>query len=153
MWQRIAAVAPYDRAQEVLKWIGHKVDVHEFLAPFKEDYKGQSYQSDFPPHRLFKNSISCKSFVKCISRTIIDRLASGAISVWGRVNEVEPPHLVTPLTVEPTKPRLCNDNRFLNLWIKDCPFNLDSIGLLASHYFCSVSIPCSLTLTIATQGT
>ena len=30
-----------------------------------------------------------------------------------------------PLTVEPSKPRLCNDNRFLNLWIKDMPFHLD----------------------------
>ena len=91
VWQRIAAVAPYDRTLEVLKWIEHKVDVHEFLAPFKGDYKGQSYQSDLPPHRLFQNSISCKSFIKFISRTIIDRLASGAISVWGRVDEVEPP--------------------------------------------------------------
>ena len=111
------------------------------------------------------------------------------------------------LTVEPAKPRLCNDNRFLILCIKDTPFHLDSItalpryvspssfqsvcddkslydhvlftpssrtyfgfkwagwyffsntipfgwkssayvyhstGLLASHYFRSVSIPCSL---------
>ena len=135
VWQRIAAVAPYDRAQEVLKWIEHtcKVDVHEFLAPFKGDYKGQSYRSDLPPHCLFQNSIPCKPFVKFISRIIIDRLASGAISVWGRVDEVEPPHLVMPLTVEPTKPRLCNDNCFLNLWIKHCPFNLDSIMSLPRY--------------------
>ena len=206
-WNRIAAVAPFDRAQEVLKWIKYKVDVHDFFAPFKGDYKGQSYQADLPPHRTFSNSISCKPFVKFISDTITDRLAAGAISVWGKVNEVEPPHLVMPLTGEPTKPRLCNDNRFLNLWIKDTPFHLDSItalpryvspssfqsvcddksgydhillspssrthfgfqwagwyfvsntipfgwkssaydyhsiGLLASHYFRSVSIPCSL---------
>ena len=32
-----------------------------------------------------------------------------------------------PLTVEQSKPRLSNDNRFLNLWIKDTPFHLDSI--------------------------
>ena len=34
-WKLIAAVAPFDRAQEVLKWIEHKVDVHDFFAPFK----------------------------------------------------------------------------------------------------------------------
>ena len=88
-----------------------------FFVLFKGGYKGQSYNSDLPPHRVFYNSISCKLFVSFISRTILDRLATGAISVWGRVGEVEPPHLVMPLTVEPTRPRLCNDNRSLNLWI------------------------------------
>lgn len=38
-----------------------------------------------------------------------------------------------PLTVEPTRPRLCNDNRFLNLWVKDTPFNLDSISSLPCY--------------------
>ena len=86
-WQRIAAVAPYDRAQEVLKWIEHRVDAHQFFVLFKGDYRGQSYNSDVPPHRVFCNSISCKPFVSFISRTILDRLATGAISVWGRVGD------------------------------------------------------------------
>ena len=54
-------------------------------------------------------------------------LSTGAISLWGKVDEVDPPHLVMPLTVEPTKPSLCNDNRFLNLWIADRPFQLDHL--------------------------
>jgi hypothetical protein len=45
----------------------------------------------------------------------------------GRAAECGPPHLVLPLTVEPTKPRLCHDERFLNLWIRDLPFKLDYI--------------------------
>ena len=32
-----------------------------------------------------------------------------------------------PLTVEPSKPRLCHDERFLNLWIRDLPLTLDYI--------------------------
>ncbi|KAK3084397.1 hypothetical protein FSP39_012877 [Pinctada imbricata] len=32
-----------------------------------------------------------------------------------------------PLTVEPTKPRLCHDERYLNLWIQDSPFQLDTL--------------------------
>ena len=59
--------------------------------------------------------------------TVLDRLSTGAISLWGKVGEVDPPHLVMPLTVEPSKPRLCNDNRFLNLWIADRPFQLDHL--------------------------
>ena len=40
---------------------------------------------------------------------------------------MDPPHLVMPLTVEPSKPRLFNDNRFLNLWTDDRPFSLDHL--------------------------
>ena len=69
---------------------------------------------------------SCKPFSTFISNTIREHLASGAISVWVKVGKDPPPKLVMPLTVEPTKPRLCNDNRFLNLWIKDTPFRLDT---------------------------
>ena len=32
-----------------------------------------------------------------------------------------------PLTVEPSRPRLCNDNRFLNLWMDDRPFSPDHL--------------------------
>ena len=38
-----------------------------------------------------------------------------------------PRHLVMSLTVEPSKPRLCNDNRFLNLWTDVRPFSLDHL--------------------------
>ena len=37
------------------------------------------------------------------------------------------PYLVLPLTVEPSKPRLCHDARFLNLWMQDKPFTLDGV--------------------------
>ena len=37
-----------------------------------------------------------------------------------------------PITVEPTKPRMCHNERLLNLWMKDCPFRwityLTSLG-------------------------
>ena len=36
-----------------------------------------------------------------------------------------PPHVVLPLTVEFTMPRLCIDAWFVNLWMKDSPFTLD----------------------------
>ena len=37
------------------------------------------------------------------------------------------PHLVLPLTVEPSKLRLCHDERYLNLWIRDLPIQLDHL--------------------------
>uniref|UniRef100_A0A8W8L9T9 Tyr recombinase domain-containing protein n=1 Tax=Magallana gigas TaxID=29159 RepID=A0A8W8L9T9_MAGGI len=43
------------------------------------------------------------------------------------VGDCVPPHLILPLTVEHTKPRLCHDERFLNLWVMDKPFQLDTL--------------------------
>ena len=54
-------------------------------------------------------------------------MSNGSLSVWGEVGKVDPPHLVMPITVEPGKPRMCHDERLLNLWIRDCSFKLDSI--------------------------
>ena len=44
-----------------------------------------------------------------------------------------PPHIVLPFTVEPTKPRLCHDARYLNLWMCDTPFSLDSVSDLPRY--------------------
>lgn len=40
-----------------------------------------------------------------------------------------------PLTVEPSKPRLCNDDRFLNLWMINRPFQLDTLRGLPLYVF------------------
>jgi hypothetical protein len=56
------------------------------------------------------------------SNTIIERLAN-----LGRVGSVEPPHIVSPLTIEPTKPRMCINLMYLNNWIQDIPFSLDTL--------------------------
>ena len=40
-------------------------------------------------------------------------------AVWGKVEEVQPPHLVLPITIEPSKPRLCIDAH--------TPFSLDKL--------------------------
>ena len=68
-----------------------------------------------------------------MNKTLLERLGTGAISLKGRISEVELPQLVLPLTVEPTKPRLCHDGRFLNLWMMDVPFKLDSITNLPCY--------------------
>ena len=46
----------------------------------------------------------------------MDRLASGAISQGGRVGACSSPHLVMPPTMEPSKPRLCNNNHFCSIY-------------------------------------
>jgi hypothetical protein len=138
-WASVASFLPTDQSNEVLDWIYNKVDVSKYFCHFKGGFKGDWYDTDVPPTRIFNNHRSCIPFAQFISDTILQRLSSGAISLWGRVGEVDPPHLVMPLTVEPSKPRLCNDDRFLNLWILHRPIKLDTLrGLplyvLPGHY-------------------
>ena len=101
-----------------------------FFQHFSGVLKGESYDSDLPPGKAFLNNVSCKLFVKCIPQTLLDHL-----SLLGKVGEVQPPppHLVLPLTVEPTKPRLCHDACFLNLWMQDKLFKLDHVGDLPRY--------------------
>ena len=55
----------------------------------------------------------------------------GVPSPYG-AGDVSPPRVVIPLTVEPTKLRLCDD-RFINLWTTDKPFKLDLLLALLRY--------------------
>ena len=101
-----------------------KVSIFEYFQPFSGSFKGKQYSSDYPSS---EHNTSCKPFADFVRSTLLDRLTSGAISLKGKVGEVEPPYHVFPLTVEPTKPRLCHDTRLLNLWMRDMPCKLDTI--------------------------
>ena len=148
-WERIANIAPFDLTPKILLWIKNCVDMQDFFQPFKAQYRGKNFDSTLPPQRIFSNTPSCKPFAQFISDTVIDRLRTGAIFLWGRVGEVPLPHLVMPLTVEPSKPRLCNDNRCLNLWIRDMPFQVDSLLGLPRYVFPLLSNQ-SVTINLAT---
>ena len=125
-WQDIIGGSPSAQKVQVLKWIKDKVSL--FLNTFNPSLvvsRGNSTVRiihSYPPSELFRNNMSCKPFADFVRRTPLERLVSGAISLKGKVGEVDPPHLVPHLTVEPTKPRLCHDARFLNLWMRDMPF-------------------------------
>ena len=117
----------HNKRDEILSYLKIGVDVHDFFLPLKGDFQGTYYDSAFPPSIKFSNSKSCAGVEDFINKTILERLANGSLSIWGKVGFVFPPHLAMPLTVEPTKPRLCHDERFLNLWMRDLPLTLDYI--------------------------
>ena len=75
----------------------------------------------------YANILQIRSGVALHTNILEERLLTGAVRVWGKVGEVAPPRLVLPLSVEPSKPRLCIDARFLNLWMRDSPFSLDKL--------------------------
>ena len=83
------------RAAEIHKhipvWLQYGVDVKEFMKPFKGTFKGSKYDSRFPPRKHLKIHQSCKLFTEFISKTLVERVRTGAVRVWGRVGTVEPP--------------------------------------------------------------
>ncbi|KAL9985692.1 hypothetical protein ACROYT_G008125 [Oculina patagonica] len=103
-------------------------NILDFFRPFKGVFKGVQYDSPSPPKKAFPNHPSCRRFEEFISKEIQSRILTGAVKVWGKVGVAEPPWLVLPLTVEPSKPRLCVDARFLNLWMANTPFSLDKLA-------------------------
>ena len=109
-------------------WIKNKVDIFKFSQPFTGVCKKVRHSSILPPQKQFRNHVSCKNFNEFISNKVINRVRTGAFRVWGEVGVDDPPHLVLPLTVEPSKPRLCLDARFLNLWMRDAPFSFDKLS-------------------------
>ena len=46
------------------------------------------------------------------------------------MGQVEPPTVASPPTVEPSKPRLCLDLRYINNWMRDTPFVLETLAEL-----------------------
>ena len=120
-WQKILINHP--NREQIFTWISNKVDAHDFVRHFSGTFKEETYDSDFPPPKCFRNHASCKKFSTFISDSILNLVAIGAVRVWGKVELHKPPYLVLPLTVEPSKPRLCLDTRFFNLWMNDCSFS------------------------------
>ena len=65
--------------------------------------------------------------------------------IWGflrlgrEAGVISPPHLVLPITIEPSKPCLHHEERFLNLWSRDLPFKLDHLVNLPGMFCLSIS--------------
>ena len=89
--------------------IKEDVRIDRLFKPFKGNCKGSSYDSLFPPPMRLDNAKVCEQFRDFIADTVVIWVDAGVLAVWGRVGEVTFIHLVLPLTVEPSKPRLCHD--------------------------------------------
>ena len=76
---------------------------------------------------VLPNSPNCREHKGFVSTTLEEWITCRAVRVLGKVRELDPLCVVMPLTMEPTKPRLCHDKCYLNLWVKDLPFTLDTL--------------------------
>ena len=113
LWKSLAS--GYKNEAEVNEWILRGVDVQSFFRPFKGGFGGEKYDSPMPPQKVFKNHPSWNKFADFITEMLEQRLKTGAVTILGKVREVDLPHMILPITIGPSKPGLCIDVRFLNL--------------------------------------
>lgn len=85
-------------------------------------------KENYGVYSMITNAKNCEQFVGFINSELQDRIRSGAISDVGKVGEVVPPYIVSPTSIEPTKPRLCINLMYLNCFMKDTPFSLDTLS-------------------------
>ena len=113
MWSKI--LHDFPNPATFLRHLEFGVDVKEIFIRFEGTFQGQVYSSPSPPRAHSPNSRSCQASSKFITETILERVANGSLSVWERVGKVPTPDVVMPIIVEPSKPRMCHYERFLNL--------------------------------------
>lgn len=124
-WNSILEKSKSDQLTLVSNWLKMEWIYSLFSAGPKEIFKGQSFDSDKTPKQYFQNLSYCKNVLPFIKSQLLEKVKNGSLHVIGKIGQCELPHIVMPLTIEPSKPRLCHDERYLNLWIKDNPFLLE----------------------------
>jgi hypothetical protein len=124
-WEVVLASHP-DRIR-LLRWLDG-VKVQEFTSHFKGSFKNEEFDCDSPvlPFRA-RNASVCSGYDDFIMESIASGVNSGAMKVWGKVGEVVPPICVSPITIEPLKPRFCHDMRYFNCWMSFPKFSLPSV--------------------------
>jgi hypothetical protein len=132
----------HPKASMIRRWLDHGVRPSSYWQHFSGRFGGVDYDVDRPPPRRFANHPSAMSHdpvgplavpaVTFVAAQIRKNLASGAIIRWVDHPSFHPdkrplPHLVLPLGVEPGKPRLIYDARYLNLWQREIPFRMEGL--------------------------
>lgn len=115
----------------ISSWIKDGVDIAPMFRPFKGKFKGKNYDCSVPPFFYQSNSASCSANPSLVAQALEDRIANGSLELLGWWEDLSMdkklPICIMPLTLDMTKGRLCHDERFLNLFINDMPFKLDTL--------------------------
>ena len=127
-WEEL--LSEFQEADEIIHWIKQGVDITQYFKRFQGSFRGKSYNSAHPPRFYQKNSKSCQAQPNLVARTLEERIRNGSLQVLGKVKDLsleQLPICIMPLTLDKSKFRLCHDERFLNLFIRDLPFKLDTL--------------------------
>ena len=114
----------HPRKEERLSWIKYGVRIEPFLSPFlspftKGSYYGRVLASTKPQFYREHNHVS-PEFESWVDSEIQQLLKWQVLKKWDKNIMNEPfPVVIAPLLVEPSKPRLIYDARYVNAF---CPY-------------------------------
>ncbi|CAB1112862.1 unnamed protein product [Ectocarpus sp. CCAP 1310/34] len=124
--------AESDRAT-LLGWV-EGVNLHDFIDKNSRGvFQGLAYDGSDITAAHFPNHVP-DEHAAWVTSEVAALAATGCIAKWRDVADVAihpKPHLVLPLGVEPKKPRLIWDARWLNLMCLHSPFSMDGVGKVA----------------------
>ena len=122
-----------DRRSTLLGWL-QGVSVHEFVDPTAHGvFQGHAYNGKDLTAVEIPNHVPTE-FETWVDLEIDELVKQGSLAKWSEVADVSTqprPRMVLPLGVEPSKPRLFWDGRYLNLMCTHMPFAMDSVGKVA----------------------
>ena len=117
----------------LLSWI-QGVKIEEFLNSFTDsDFQGIKLHSHYPHAQAFPNYVPAE-FEEFMDKTVSEWASLGVLKEWNKVRQSHEPHIpevVSPLGVEPSKPRALWDGRFVNEFCRDMPFTMDNATKVA----------------------
>ena len=61
-WEMISEWCPSATQTDVLGWVRDMVSIFPYFQHFTGSFKGEHYDSDRQPKRIFRNNMSCKPF-------------------------------------------------------------------------------------------
>ena len=117
----------------ILKWlVGVKIE--DFLQSFTEGvFQGIQMHCFYPETQQFHNYVP-QEFEGFIDATVKEWELLGMLKKWDDVRKPgDPPTpvVVSPLGVEPSKPRALWDGRYVNKFCRDLPFAMDNATKVA----------------------
>ena len=123
----------HPQKKTLLSWI-EGVKIEEFLNSFTDsEFQGIKLHSHYPQSQVFPNYVP-QEFETFMDDTVKEWVQSGALKDWEGIrkpNEPVIPTVVSPLGIEPTKPRALWDGRFVNEFCKEIPFSMDNVVKVA----------------------
>ena len=108
--------------------------IEEFLNSYtKGDFQGITLDSYYPTSQHFDNYVP-EEFEQFMEENVQEWVNLGVLQKWDEVKTSEDPDIplvVSPLGVEPKKPRGLWDGRYVNEFCRDIPFNMDNAAKVA----------------------
>ena len=119
--------------ETILKWL-QGVQIEDFLNSYtKGNFQDITLDSYYPGPQHFDNYVP-EEFQQFMEENVQEWVNMGVLQKWDEIKSPEDPDIplvVSPLGVEPKKPRGLWDGRYVNEFCRDIPFNMDNAAKVA----------------------